>query len=184
MLERNHKVGWFKYYFPEPSGAMAHGRLTANFNSLEEVSVWVKAWNEHGENGELMLRIWLAREAEAEGVSRGIATVWLADAEARRASDHAANELRIAHSSAAAANRSANWTMVAALFAALGTAITALATIWGLVKSPQTIEVTVVNAEEFGGHVPLPFEAPLQLRMSRKLNINGDGKPSTPPQEL
>lgn len=64
MLERNHKVGWFKYYFPEPSGAMAHGRLTANFNSLEEVSVWVKAWNEHGENGELMLRIWLAREAK------------------------------------------------------------------------------------------------------------------------
>lgn len=169
MSQRDHKLGWFNYYFPQPVASMAHGRLMAKFASFDEVTQWVDGFSEHGEDGELLLRIWISREDEAEEPSRRIARIWLSQREMERTSTHAAQELKIAQTSAYAAKKSALWTMVAALAAAAGTFVTAIVAIYGLVQYPRPIENKFLRVDEFDTVNIDSIDTPLRLRLSRKI---------------
>lgn len=139
---------WSAFLRPGLAAAIAEGRVPVNFSNHEEVGNWVEGY---GADGEAMLRTWLDREDERGSVSRSIARGWLAEKEAKRAQEIAAQQLEVARASVEAARKSAKWAMFAAFASAGGTVVTALVAYVGYVQSLKPVEIKVINAHEFIG---------------------------------
>lgn len=122
---------WFDYFVPNFAAAVAEGHFPVKFTGLWEVGPWVKS---HAE-GENALRLWLS-SPNGDEHSRRYAAEWLRREEARRADEWRAREIEVAASSAKAAKESARWTMVAAIFAGVGTFVTAGTSLYGIFNPP------------------------------------------------
>ena len=148
MSDQKKKGSWSDFLRPGLAAAIADGRVPVKFSAHEEVGKWVEGY---GAGGEAMLRTWLDREDEQGSVSRSIARGWLAETEAKRAKELAAQQLEVARASVEAARKSAKWAMLAAFAAAGGTVVTAFVAYVGYVQSLKPVEIKVINAHEFIG---------------------------------
>lgn len=127
------RSSWSGFLFPDLTSRMVNGHLIPSFRSLADVDAWAET---NGQASEVALRVGVERKVFEDSESEALARIWLTQQDMKRVATLSASQLQLAADSVKAAQRSANWTMWAAVAAAIGSVVTAASFAWGIF-SPQ-----------------------------------------------